>query len=101
MMVNHERGGKIIRSMTEKPAWYIEVVAIDPAYQGKKFGSKMIQSLIKMCPLGEPIYLECTHEKNVRFYEKFGFKVVYDITLKDPASESDAGIRLAYGESLR
>lgn len=31
----------------------------------------------------EPIVLECTTERNIRFYESLGFKVVEEVSLTD------------------
>ncbi|EKG15151.1 hypothetical protein MPH_07667 [Macrophomina phaseolina MS6] len=94
MIDNHGKNKKIIESLTNKPAWYIEVVAVDPAYQGRKLGSTMVRSLLDLCPPDSAIYLECTDAKNVGFYEKFGFKTVLEIMLKDPTVESDIGVEL-------
>lgn len=83
MMSQHASEVIALRAAYNRPLWYIEVVAVDPAYQGMKLGSRILEHMIALCPPEEPIYLECTDEANVGFYEKFGFKVVREVTLED------------------
>lgn len=94
MMANHLGSKTIVQNITGKPAWYIEVVAVDPSYQKRRLGSQMVQHLVGLCPPGQPVYLECTDSKNVGFYERHGFKVVTEVRLIDPFIEADAGVRL-------
>lgn len=94
MMTNHESGKRTVQEIAKRPAWYIEVVAVDPSYQRRSLGSQMLKHLVGLCPPGEPIYLECTDENNVPFYEKYGFKVVKTSHLIDPMVESDEGVKL-------
>lgn len=94
MMANHLGSKTMVQSIAGKPAWYIEVVAVDPSYQRRRLGSQMVEHLVSLCPEGHPVYLECTDSKNVGFYEKHGFKVVTEVRLIDPLIESDQGVRL-------
>ncbi|KAK2599268.1 hypothetical protein N8I77_011038 [Diaporthe amygdali] len=94
MLTNHLASKSMVESITKKPAWYIEVVAVDPSYQKRRLGSQMVEHLLSLCPPDHPVYLECTDRKNVGFYEKYGFKVVTEVRLIDPLIESDEGLRL-------
>lgn len=94
MMANHLGGKTIVQSIASQSAWYIEVVAVDPSYQKRRLGSQMVDHLVSLCPPGHPIYLECTDNRNVGFYEKHGFKVVTEVRLIDPLIESDEGVGL-------
>ena len=93
-MANHLGSKTIVQNVAGKPAWYIEVVAVDPSYQKRRLGSQMVKHLLSLCPPGHPVYLECTDSKNVGFYEKYGFKVVIEVRLIDPFMEADEGVRL-------
>ncbi len=57
--------------------WYLQNLAVDPAHQGKGFGSiLMIKMLELIDEQGLPAYLETNEEKNLQFYQKHGFEVV-------------------------
>lgn len=94
MLTNHLASKSMVESIAKKPAWYIEVVAVDPSYQKRRLGSQMVEHLLSLCPPDHSVYLECTDRKNVGFYEKYGFKVVTEMRLIDPLIESDEGVRL-------
>lgn len=94
MLTNHLGCQNLVQSIAGKPAWYIEVVAVDPSYQKRRLGSQMVEHLASLCPKGHPVYLECTDKKNVGFYEKHGFRVVTEVRLIDPFIEADQGVRL-------
>lgn len=93
-MTNHLGSKMMVQNIANKPAWYIEVVAVDPSYQKRRLGSHMVKHILSHCPPGHPVYLECTDSKNVGFYEKYGFKVVTEVRLVDPFAEADEGVRL-------
>lgn len=60
-----------------EPHWYLNVLGVDPLYQGQGVGGKLIEPILKQAD-GEnlPCYLETDGEKNVSFYQKRGFQVV-------------------------
>lgn len=62
--------------------WYLEVVAVHPALQSRGLGGKVIAWILDYIQ-DESIVLECTAESNIKFYEKFGFHVVEEVTLAD------------------
>ncbi len=66
------------------PHWYLDTLCTDPPAQGQGIGSALIQhGLDKADAARLPCYLETMTEKNVRFYEKRGFKVMWDGAPKD------------------
>ncbi len=54
-----------------KSYWYLSMVAIQPSLQGQGLGSSVLRSCLK-APL--PMILTTQLERNVRFYEKLGFR---------------------------
>jgi ribosomal protein S18 acetylase RimI-like enzyme len=65
-----------LKNMKE-PHYYLFMLGVDPAHQGKGIGSYLVQHGLHMCrERGVPAYLECATEDNVRFYETHNFKVI-------------------------
>ena len=57
--------------------WHLGPVGVLPSYQGKGIGTKLLRRFceeVDACL--SPAYLETDTDKNVRFYERFGFEVV-------------------------
>ncbi len=66
------------------PFYYINIIGVAPEFQGQGFGGKLLRVLIeKSKEEGKSIYLETETEENVKFYEKFGFKLLKVITLPE------------------
>lgn len=62
--------------------WYLQSLGVGPEFQGKGYGSSLlISKLEKIDEQGLPVYLETSTEKNVKFYEKYGFGVVEEKTI--------------------
>lgn len=57
--------------------WYLNELGVDPTFQGKGYGSSLLRHMLnKIDEQGLPVYLETSLEKNVKYYEKFGFKLI-------------------------
>lgn len=57
--------------------WHLGPVAVDAHLQGRGVGSRLMEVFCaRVDALGEAAYLETDRPQNVRFYERFGFKVV-------------------------
>jgi len=69
-------------NMKERSFIYLQIIGVASKFQGQGFGGKMIRALIEKSErAGIPIYLETETEDNIKMYERFGFKVVKQITL--------------------
>ena len=62
--------------------WYLQTLGIDPPHQGKGHGSELLKFMLeRIDKQGLPVYLETSTEKNVKFYEKFGFKLMEELII--------------------
>jgi ribosomal protein S18 acetylase RimI-like enzyme len=64
----------------KEPHWYLPMIGVDPAQQGKGYGSALIQHVLKQCDRDRcPAYLEASKPANVIFYKQHGFEVLETI----------------------
>ena len=74
--------------------WYLNVLAVDPPYQGKGYASKLMKEVFsKIDAEGLPYYLEADKEKNVSMYRHFGFKVVGEFSIPHTTDKMFAMLR--------
>jgi ribosomal protein S18 acetylase RimI-like enzyme len=60
------------------PHWYLWVIGVEPAHQGRGIGGRLLQPILAQADAdGLPCYLETEGERNIRFYERHGFKVAH------------------------
>jgi ribosomal protein S18 acetylase RimI-like enzyme len=60
--------------------WYLPLIGVDPAHQGKGYGAALMQHALAICDRDHlPAYLESTNPRNVSLYERHGFEVVATI----------------------
>jgi GNAT superfamily N-acetyltransferase len=61
----------------DEPAWYLMYLGVHPDAQGTGAGSALLRGALDTILRREtaPVYLETGTERNVRFYERFGFRV--------------------------
>jgi len=84
------RLGKVARFETEikkrwpkEPHWYLAVLSVSPEAQGRGHGSALLEpGLAKADEQGVGAYLETQRERNVGFYERFGFELVEKIEIE-------------------
>ncbi|CAN5703404.1 GNAT family N-acetyltransferase [soil metagenome] len=58
-----------------QPYWYLEVIGVDPAAQGMGIGARLLKHGIALADeAGQACYLETMTERNVAWYEEFGFE---------------------------
>lgn len=77
-----EKYRAIVEFMAEKAApltgdgfWYLSIVGILPAYQGQGLGNGLIRPILdKTDSLDAPTYLETFTPRNMKFYERLGFR---------------------------
>jgi len=62
------------------PHFYLSVLGVDPAHQGKGLGSALLRSWLAGVDLQKgSCYLETDRPENLPFYERAGFAVVHEI----------------------
>ena len=58
------------------PHWYLVGIGVEPSRQGEGIGGTLLKpALARADADGVPCYLETQTERNVRFYERHGFRV--------------------------
>jgi GNAT superfamily N-acetyltransferase len=74
------QAGKLFERMAAyhpaEPHWYLPLVGVDPAHQGKGVGSALLRHALARCDReGKAAYLESTNRTNIPLYERHGFVV--------------------------
>ena len=68
---------EMARVHPQEPHWYLPLIGVEPALQGRGLGSALILPVLKECDAaGLPAYLEATSPRNRPLYERLGFEVV-------------------------
>ena len=61
----------------DEPLWYLDQLGVDPPRQGEGLGKALVQfGLEHAAQAGLAAFLETATERNVRFYQSLGFRVV-------------------------
>ena len=64
------------------PYWYFGLIGVDPKFQGQGFASKLIKPMLRRIDNENlPTYLETTLERNLPFFEYFGFNKLEEIII--------------------
>ena len=78
-----EHNTKVHREFAPGNHWYLQTLGVEPAHQGKGYGSLLMEYMLDKIdntnPL--PVFLETSTEINVKFYKRFGFEVVKEETI--------------------
>jgi ribosomal protein S18 acetylase RimI-like enzyme len=62
--------------------WYLQLLAVDPDFQGRGFGSHLMGPVLDCCDRDRmPAYLETDTERNVILYRRHGFEVSEEFRL--------------------
>ena len=65
------------RKLLPYPHWYLQVIGVDPPYQGRGFTSRLIRPMLERIDWERmPCALDTNIDKNVAIYRRFGFEVV-------------------------
>jgi ribosomal protein S18 acetylase RimI-like enzyme len=60
-----------------EPLWYLDALAVDPPRQGAGIGGALLRVGLELGARdGTGVFLETSRERNVGYYEGFGFRVV-------------------------
>ena len=58
-----------------EPHWYLPLIGVDPAHQGKGCGAALLSFALASCDRDHlPAYLESTNPRNVSLYKRHGFE---------------------------
>ncbi|MBN2156925.1 MAG: GNAT family N-acetyltransferase [Candidatus Lokiarchaeota archaeon] len=71
----YNRVDKHRKNFKQIPFLYLFALGVHPEKQGEGIGSKLLKLMLDQLDSDIPVYLETETEKNVRFYERFGFKI--------------------------
>jgi GNAT superfamily N-acetyltransferase len=88
LRTNLPRALKVLNRMEKahprEPHWYLGVIGTDPASQGKGLGGALIDPILARCDeAGLGAYLESSKERNISYYNRFGFTMTGEITFPD------------------
>ncbi len=74
--------GKLHAKHVPDPHWYLLIVGVDPELQGRGVGSALVQEgLSEADASNSSCYLETSEERNIPFYERYGFTVLAQASL--------------------
>lgn len=75
---------KMEKAHPHEPHWYLSVLGTDPGRQGLGVGGALISEITDRCDHeGLGAYLESSKDVNVPYYERFGFRVTDEVTVKN------------------
>jgi ribosomal protein S18 acetylase RimI-like enzyme len=58
-----------------EPHWYLPLIGVDPAHQGKGFGDVLMSYALARCDRDNTLaYLESTNPRNISLYRRHGFE---------------------------
>jgi GNAT superfamily N-acetyltransferase len=68
----------------QEPHWYLAIIGVDAAHQGKGLGARLLQGALARCDEeGLIAYLESSNPANLSLYERHGFRVMAEIRKGD------------------
>ncbi len=73
-----EHNTNVHREVAPGDHWYLQTLDVEPAHQGKGYGSLLMEYMLEKIDNSNPlpIFLETSTEINVKFYKRFGFEVM-------------------------
>lgn len=76
-----EAGSAIFEQMAtyhpQEPHWYLPLIGVDPAHQGKGHGDALMAYALDRCDRdGLPAYLESSNPRNISLYRRHGFEPI-------------------------
>lgn len=69
-----------------------------PALQSRGVGGGVMKWILEHVE-HDPVYLECTRQENIKFYESFGFRVVEEVELADDDAKVKYWVMISSEES--
>jgi ribosomal protein S18 acetylase RimI-like enzyme len=66
----------------KEPHWYLPLVGVRPAAQGRGLGSALLAPVTHICDRDRvPAYLESSNPRNIPLYERHGFEILARIKI--------------------
>ena len=60
-----------------QPHWYLPLIGVDPAHQGKGLGAALLKYALQQCDRDRSLaYLESTNPRNITLYQRHGFEAI-------------------------
>jgi ribosomal protein S18 acetylase RimI-like enzyme len=60
-----------------EPHWYLPLIGVDPAQQGRGYGSALMKHALIRCDRDQKLaYLESSNPKNISLHERHGFELL-------------------------
>jgi len=67
----------VAERLPDDPLWYLDAIAVDPSRQGAGVGGALVRHGLSLAERdGVGAFLETSVERNVTYYERFGFRVI-------------------------
>jgi len=64
--------------------YYLPAIGVEPEWQGRGFGAALLRPILERCDRERvPAYLEASSPRNRALYERNGFEVVEEMTVRD------------------
>jgi len=78
-MIYYQLNASTLRKrLIKDPYWYLALIATSPEYQRKGYARALLMPmLLKAEKKKEPFFLDTHNAKNISFYEKLGFRIIY------------------------
>jgi predicted N-acetyltransferase YhbS len=68
--------------MKSRLHYYLWGLAVDPSQKAKGIGAALMQPVLAKADARKmPIYLETHDEKNVQYYQKYGFDLIHTVRI--------------------
>jgi len=81
------------RKLLPYPHWYLQIIGVDPLYQGQGFTSRLVRPMLERIDRERmPCALDTNIDQNVAIYRRFGFEVIAEDKL--PGTEVTSFIML-------
>ncbi len=69
-----------------EPHWYLYFLGVPPSSQGQGLGSAMMDATMPMVDAQRlPAYLDNSNERNIKLYERYGFRVISEYRAREDA----------------